>query len=84
MLAPVGVAGIVPRLPRALAQQVEAVDVSGTGIALELRGSGEIRLGDSSHLTAKAASAQAVLDHLAGTPFSYIDVSTPDRAISHA
>jgi cell division protein FtsQ len=84
VLAPLGVAGIVPRLPRALAQQVEAVDVSGSGIALELRGGGEIRLANSSDLAAKAASAQAVLDHLAGTPFSYIDVSTPDRAISHA
>jgi cell division protein FtsQ len=84
VLAPPGVAGIVPRLPRALAQRVEAVDVSGSGIALELRGGGEIRLGDSSDLAAKAASAQAVLDHLAGTPFSYIDVSTPDRALSHA
>jgi cell division protein FtsQ len=84
VLAPVGVAGIVPRLPPALAQQVEAVDVSGTGIALELRDGGEIRLGNASDLAAKAASARAVLDHLAGTPFSYIDVSTPDRAISHA
>jgi cell division protein FtsQ len=83
-LAPVGVAGIVPQLPRALAQQVEAVDVSGIGVALELRGSGEIRLGNARNLAAKAASAQAVLNHLAGTPFSYIDVSTPDRAISHA
>jgi cell division protein FtsQ len=85
-LAPSDAANVVPRLPRALAQQVDAVDVSGSGIALELHGGGEIRLGNSSDLAAKAASAQAVLDHLAATNshYSYIDVSTPDRVISHA
>jgi cell division septal protein FtsQ len=84
VLAPRDAAGIVPHLPAALARQVAAVDVSGSGVSLELSAGGEIRLGDASNLIAKAASAQAVLDHLAGTPFSYIDVSTPDRAISHA
>lgn len=83
VLAPRDAAGIVAHLPAPLAQQVAAVDIGGSGVALELRAGGEIRLGDSSNLIAKAASAQAVLDHLAGAPFSYIDVSTPDRAISH-
>jgi cell division protein FtsQ len=84
VLAPSGVANIVPHLPAALALRVEAVDASGSGVALVLRDGGEIRLGNSSDLAAKAASAQAVIDHLAGTHFSYIDVSTPDRVISHA
>jgi len=84
VLAPRDAAGIVPHLPAAFARQVAAVDISGSGVALELSAGGEIRLGDTSNLIAKAASAQAVLDHLAGTPFSYIDVSTPDRVISHA
>jgi cell division protein FtsQ len=84
VLAPREAVSIVPQLPAALGLHVEAVDVSGSGLALELRGGGEIRLGNASDLTAKAASALAVLDHLAGTSFSYIDVSTPDRAISHA
>jgi cell division protein FtsQ len=84
VLAPSDAAGIVSHLPAPLARQVVAVDVSGSGVALDLSAGGEIRLGDTSNLVAKAASAQAVLDHLAGTPFSYIDVSTPDRAISHA
>jgi cell division protein FtsQ len=83
-VSPPDAAGIVQHLPAALAQQVVAVDVSGGGLALEMRAGGEIRLGNSSDLAAKAASAQAVLDHLAGTPYSYIDVSTPDRVISHA
>src|SRR5262249_38815041 len=64
-LAPHDAANIVPRLPRALAGEVEAVDVGGSGFALELRGGGEIRLGNSSNLAAKAASARAVLDYLA-------------------
>jgi cell division protein FtsQ len=84
VLAPRDAAGIVPHLPTAFARLVAAVDISGSGVTLELRAGGQIRLGDTSNLVAKAASAQAVLDHLAGTPFSYIDVSTPDRVISHA
>jgi hypothetical protein len=84
MLAPAGAANIVPHLPAALARQVAAVDVSGNGIALDLSSGGEIRLGDASNLAAKAASAQAVLDHLAGTHFSYIDVTQWNRAVSHA
>jgi cell division protein FtsQ len=83
-LAPPDAAGVVPHLPPSLARQVAAVSVTDGGFALEMRGGGEIRLGNSSALAAKAASAQAVLDHLAGTHYSYIDVSTPDRAISHA
>jgi len=43
----------------------------------------EIRLGNSNDLDAKAASAQAVLAHLGSTPFSYIDVSTPYRPVTH-
>jgi hypothetical protein len=58
--------------------------VSGNGLALDLAAGGEIRLGNTSELGAKAASAQAVLAHLASAPFAYIDVSTPDRPISHA
>jgi cell division protein FtsQ len=85
-LAPADAAGIVPHLPAAFARQVEAVDVSDSGVALEMLGGGEIRLGNASNLAAKAASAQAVIDHLAQThsSYSYIDVSTPNRAISHA
>ncbi len=81
-LAPADAANVVPNLPPAFAQQVEAVDVGGTGLTLAMRGGGEIRLGNSSDLGAKAASAQAVLVQLAGTPYAYIDVSTPDRVIS--
>jgi len=84
VLAPTEAANIAARLPAALGLRVEAVDVSGSRLALELRDGGEIRLGNANDLGAKAASALAVLDHLGGTPFSYIDVSTPDRATSHA
>jgi hypothetical protein len=84
VLAPREAANIAPRLPAALGLRVEAVDVSNSGVALDLRDGGEIRLGNTDDLGAKAASALAVLNHLAGTPFSYIDVSTPDRALSHA
>ena len=85
-LAPADAASVVAHLPTAFARQVDAVAVTDGGVALEMRGGGEIRLGNSSDLAAKAASAQAVLDHLAatGSHYSYIDVSTPDRVLSHA
>ena len=83
MLAPPDAAGVVARLPRALAQLVVAVDVGGSGLVLDLGRGGEIRLGNTSDLDAKAASAQAVLAHLGTAPFSYIDVSTPYRPVTH-
>jgi cell division protein FtsQ len=81
LLAPADAANIVGKLPLALAERVEAVDVS-RGITLVLRGGGAIRLATADNLEAKAASAQAVLDHLDGEPFTYIDVSTPQRPVS--
>lgn len=84
LLAPPDAAGVVAQLPTALAQRVGAVDVSGDGIALDVVGNGEIRLGDSSDLAAKGASALAVLGHIGAAHYSYIDVSTPDRPSSHA
>jgi cell division protein FtsQ len=83
LLSPPDAAGIVTRLPRALASRVVAVDVSGAGPVLDLTGGGEIRLGDTSDLGAKAASAQAVLAQIGAGRFEYIDVSTPDRPVSH-
>ena len=84
LLAPPDAAGIASRLPAVLSQQVVAVDVSGSGVALILTSGGQIRLGSATDLDAKAASAQAVLTHLAGACFAYIDVSTPNRPLSHA
>lgn len=84
LLAPPDAAGVVTRLPRALGEQIVAVDVSGNGLALDLARGGQIRLGNTSDLDAKAASAQAVLAHIGVAHFSYIDVSTPGRPVSHA
>jgi cell division protein FtsQ len=84
LLAPPDAAGVVAQLPAALAPQVAAINVGGSSLALELIGGGEIRLGDASNLVAKAASALAVLGHIGTASFSYIDVSTPDRPVSHA
>jgi cell division protein FtsQ len=77
LLSPPEAANVVAQLPRALAQQVEAVDVGGSGIALDLAGRGAIRLGSADDLEAKSAAALAVLAHNGNAPFSYIDVSTP-------
>ena len=84
-LAPAGATSVVQRLPGALASQVVAVDVSGGGLALDLASGGVIRLGSDTALDAKAASALAVIEHLGGAHahFGYIDVSTPDRPVSH-
>lgn len=84
LLSPPDAAGVVSRLPDALAARVAAVDVRGSDFVLALVGGGEIRLGDTSDLDAKAASAQAVLTRLGTGHFSYIDVSTPPRPVSHA
>lgn len=84
LLSPPDAAGIVSRLPDALSQQVAAIDVSGGGIALVLASGAQIRIGSSDDLDAKAASAQAVMTHLGTQCFSYIDVSTPNRPLSHA
>jgi len=84
LLSPPDAAGVAARLPATLAQRVVAVDVSGGGLALVLSSGGQIRLGNASDLGAKAAAAQAVLAHLGAAPFSYIDVSTPNRPVSHA
>lgn len=81
LLAPPDAAGIVGRLPAPLALRIGAVDVSGDGLALDVVGNGEIRLGDSSDLGAKATSALAVLTNNGAQRFRYIDVSTPDRAV---
>jgi len=84
LLAPVDAAGFTGQLPAALAARVGAVDVSGDGLALDVVGNGEIRLGDSSDLGAKASAALAVLGQIGAAHFAYIDVSTPDRSSSHA
>jgi cell division protein FtsQ len=83
LLAPPDAAGVVGKLPAALAQRVDAVDVSGDGLALDMVGGGEIRLGDASDLGAKATSALAVLANLGSTRYRYIDVSIPSRPLSH-
>ncbi len=84
LLAPPDAAGVVSQLPATLAQQIAAIDVRGDGLALDVRGNGEIRLGDAGNLDAKAASALAVLSQLAGSHFSYIDVSNSNQAVLHA
>jgi cell division protein FtsQ len=83
LLSPPEAARIVPQLPRKLAQQVASVDVAGSGLALHLVGRGAIRLGTADDLRAKAASALAVLAVRGATPFSYLDVSTPDSPTAH-
>lgn len=81
-LSPPDAASVVAHLPPALAHSVAAVDVT-TGLTLDMNGGGEIRLGDSTRLADKAASALAVIAQLNGTTYSYIDVSLPQRPVSH-
>ncbi len=83
LLSPPEAARIVLQLPRKLAQRVASVDVAGSGIALRLVGHGAIRLGTANDLGAKAAAALAVLAVRGASPFSYLDVSTPDMSTLH-
>ena len=53
---------------------------SDGGLALELRGGREVRLGDTSNLPAKLAVTAAILPRAAGA--SYVDVSVPTRAVA--
>jgi cell division protein FtsQ len=83
LLAPPDAAGLVGRLPVALARRIDAVDVEGSGVALHVARGGQILLGSTRDLDAKAASALAVLARFGDRSFRYIDVSTPDRPTSH-
>lgn len=76
LLAPPDAAGLVTRLPLSFASRVAAVDVGGSGLALDLVGGGQVRLGDASDLALKIESAQAVLAQLGATHFTYVDVSS--------
>jgi len=82
ILAPADAADVVAQLSPALATRVVAIDVTGGGLALDIAGNGEIRLGDASNLAAKSDSALAVLGHLGATHYTYIDVSIPQRPVS--
>jgi cell division protein FtsQ len=77
LLSPPEAAGAVRALPSQLANQVVAIDVSGSGVTLDLARGGEVRLGDLNDLDAKAAAAIAVLERWGDAPLSYIDVSVP-------
>jgi cell division protein FtsQ len=80
LLSPPEAADVVGQLPARLRPRVGAIDVDV--FALELRGGGQIRLGSLDHLGAKGVAALAVLDHLGGTAFTYIDVSAPRAPVS--
>ena len=82
LLAPSAIARIPSALPGRLRTQVRAIDVSRPSITLLLRSGGQVRLGAPTELRAKGISALAVLDHLAGTPFTYIDVAAPQAPVS--
>jgi cell division protein FtsQ len=84
LLSPPEAANVVPRLPLALAQQVGAIDVGGSGVSLVLTRGGTIRFGNTDDVTAKAAAALAVLAQHGNAPFGYIDVSTPSTPVLHA
>jgi cell division protein FtsQ len=83
LLSPPDAASVLGRVPLALAERVVAIDVAD-GLALDVENGGEIRLGNAEDLAAKTAAALAVLEHVNGAPFSYIDVSTPQRPIHRA
>jgi cell division protein FtsQ len=81
VLSPPGAAGMVQRLPEALAVQVTTVDVSGEGVTLGLARGAQLRLGSLDELDAKAAAALAVLARVGEQPFAYLDVSTPQSPV---
>jgi cell division protein FtsQ len=81
LVSPPEAADVVRRLPDRLAALVRAIDV-GDPFALELASGGQVRLGTLDHLRAKGVAALGVIDHLAGQPFDYIDVSAPQAPVS--
>ena len=80
-MSPPAVADVVAHLPARIAALVRAIDV-GDVFALELSSGGQIRLGSLDNLGAKGIAALAVLEHLRGRPFTYIDVSAPQAPVS--
>jgi cell division protein FtsQ len=75
----VRVASLLTRFP--LPERALSVQRSGNGgLALELRGGREVRLGDTSNLPAKLAVTAAILPRATGA--TYVDVSVPTRAVA--
>ena len=85
LLAPPDAAGVVARLPVALAQQVAAVDVSGRGARARARRNGGRSVSATRAIsTPKAASALAVLAHLgAGALHVHRRVDTRSPGVAH-
>jgi cell division protein FtsQ len=81
LLSPPEAANVMSHLPGRLRALVSAIDVSDS-FALDLRSGGQVRLGGLDHLRAKGVAALGVFDHLAGQPFTYIDVSAPQSPVS--
>lgn len=77
IVSPPDAPGIVTRLPGALARRVVAIDLGDDGLALDIDGGGEVRLGSLDDVDAKAAAAVAVLERLGDAPFAYVDVRVP-------
>lgn len=82
MLSPPAVARVPAGLPGRLRAKVRAIDVTRAGGTLLLRGGGEVRLGGLTEIRAKGIAALAVLDHLGGQPFQYIDVAAYQTPVS--
>ena len=82
MLSPPAVARVPAGLPGRLRARVRAIDVTRAGGTLLLRGGGEVRFGGLTEIRAKGIAALAVLDHLAGAQFRYIDVAAPQAPVS--
>jgi len=82
VLSPPDVARIPAALPRRLRARVRAIAVDHGNATLQLHGGGQVRFGSLTELRAKGIAALAVLDHLAGAPFTYIDVAAPQAPVS--
>jgi cell division protein FtsQ len=84
IVSPPDAPAVVTRLPAELAARVVAIDLSGDGVSLALAGGGAVRLGTLDDLDAKASAALAVIERLAGEPFSYVDVRVPESPVVRA
>ncbi len=81
-ISPTAGAQVAAGLVGLVAAGTKTITVKPSGVSLQLVAGTEIRMGEPTQVEAKIRAALAVLDAMAGTPVSYVDVSVPTNPVA--